>query len=326
MFDNGQLARERVEELDLSVAMAREINFVAIQTQIAHRSAIAYLIQKDNRVTKSYADAKKLYREKLQNLEQIVQDEEQKKRLDTLEPLLADMEEFNEQMIDLVNQGKEKEAIEIWKRQSGVDRHQAIGKLLDEIVAGEEAIIAKNKEVQDEALKRLIDVVLIVTVLSVLVSISMGWVLISGMVGRMNREAQAIAAASIQIASTVEEQERVAAQQASSVNQTTTTMHELSASSRQSAQQAEAAATSARQIMVLASGAGAAEDHFQSKSSLKDKSKQIAAQVITLSDELRQIYSITTVVSEIANQTNMLAINAAVEGGGREMRARVLGW
>ena len=314
VFDNAQIAQQKVEDLDTARRREREINVIGVRARVAYRASISYLLQNNAFLVEEYEKSKAQYREKLESVKKLVEDEQQKESLAKLEPLLDELEQFNERLISLVKQGKAQEAIGIWRREQGSERTLGIGDLIDAITAREEFIVTQNQKIQDEALEKLSNAVWMVTVLSVLVSIAMGWVLISGMVGRMNREAQAIAAASIQIASTVEEQERVATQQASSVNQTTTTMHELSASSRQSAQQAEAAASSARQIMVLASGAAAAEDHFQSKSSLKDKSKQIAAQVITLSDELRQIYSITTVVSEIANQTNMLAINAAVEG------------
>src|SRR5262249_27234423 len=46
---------------------------------------------------------------------------------------------------------------------------------------------------------------------------------------------------------------------------------------------------------------------------LKEKVGQIAEHILGLSQQTSQIGSITTVVSDLANQTNMLALNAAVE-------------
>lgn len=314
VFRNSQTVLEKVETVDATRDKERAIHIIDVETRIAYESTIAYMLQKNDALAQDYEPAKAKYNEIIDVFNANIQDDEQKGNLEKLEDLLADFEGFNEKIISLVNQGKEKEAIEFWRRGRGVERTRQIGSQIEKIIAREDKIFRENQKIQNDSLINLSNTVWVLTGLSLLVSIAMGWVLISGMVGRMNGEAQAIAAASVQIASTVEEQERVAAQQASSVNQTTTTMHQLSASSRQSAVQAEAAATSARQIMVVASGVGAGEDQLNGKSSLKDKSKQIATQVMTLSEELRQIYSITTVVSEIANQTNMLAINAAVEG------------
>jgi len=46
---------------------------------------------------------------------------------------------------------------------------------------------------------------------------------------------------------------------------------------------------------------------------LRDKVGDIAEQIIRLSEQTNQIGSISTLVSDLANQTNMLALNAAVE-------------
>lgn len=314
VLDNSQTAIEKVKIVDGTREKDRDIHLLDVETRLAYESTMAYMILKNDTLVQDYEAVKVNYNRRLDVLKINIEDDEQDLNLEALEKLLADFEKFNENIIFLVKQGKEKEAIEFWRRGRGVERTRQIGSYIEKIIAREEKIFQENQKIQNDSLVSLSNTVWVLTGLSLLVSIAVGWVLISGMVERMNREAQAIAAASIQIASTVEEQERVAAQQASSVNQTTTTMQQLNASSRQSAQQAEAAATSARQIMLVASGVGVGEDQLDSKSSLRDKSKQIATQVMTLSEELRQIYSITTVVSEIANQTNMLAINAAVEG------------
>ncbi len=124
----------------------------------------------------------------------------------------------------------------------------------------------------------------------------------------------AIVSSSTEIAVTVEQQERIASQQAVSVNQTTTTMDELSASSRQSAEQAETAANGAKQVLTLVDGHNLQAGSIGSNgSSLREKVGQITEQILHLSEQTSQIGIISTLVSDLANQTNMLALNAAVE-------------
>lgn len=124
----------------------------------------------------------------------------------------------------------------------------------------------------------------------------------------------AIVSSSTEIAATVEQQERVATQQTVSVNQTTATMEELSASSRQSADQAEMAANGAKQVLNLVDGHTTQAGYTGSNgSSLREKVGQITDQILHLSEQTGQIGIISTLVSDLANQTNMLALNAAVE-------------
>jgi len=89
-------------------------------------------------------------------------------------------------------------------------------------------------------------------------------------------------------------------------------MDELLASSRISAEQAEAAAAGAKQVLLLIEG-NAENSAMEGKSSLREKVGQLAQEILRLSDQTRQIGMISTLVSDLANQTNMLALNAAVE-------------
>jgi Methyl-accepting chemotaxis protein (MCP) signalling domain/Cache domain len=126
--------------------------------------------------------------------------------------------------------------------------------------------------------------------------------------------ASAIASSSTEIAATVEQQERTVSQQASSVNQTTTTMDELGASSRQSAEQAEASAAGASQALNLAEGGTqAVQQTLKGMNTLKEQVNEIAQAIIRLSEQTGQIGSVSSLVGDLANQTNMLALNAAVE-------------
>jgi methyl-accepting chemotaxis protein len=112
----------------------------------------------------------------------------------------------------------------------------------------------------------------------------------------------------------VEQQERVANQQAASVNETTTTMDELKASCRQSSEQAKAAAAAAQQALALAEGGTqAVGETLEGMFTLEKKVAAIAEQILHLSEQASQIGSISQIVSDLANQTNMLALNSSVE-------------
>jgi methyl-accepting chemotaxis protein len=123
-----------------------------------------------------------------------------------------------------------------------------------------------------------------------------------------------ISTSSQQTFSTIEEQERVANQQAASVNETTTTMDELKASCRQSSEQAKAAAVAAQQALALADkGTQAVGETLEGMFTLENKVGAIAEQIVHLSEQASQIGSISQIVSDLANQTNMLALNSSVE-------------
>ncbi len=123
-----------------------------------------------------------------------------------------------------------------------------------------------------------------------------------------------IVSSSQEISTTIDFQERTISQQAAAVNQTTTTMNQLGVSSQHSAEQAEASAVAAHQALSLADGGTQSVEHtVKGIVVLKDKVGEIAAQITDLSEQTVQIEGISNLVADLANQTNMLAINAAVE-------------
>ncbi|MBW4534144.1 MAG: chemotaxis protein [Pleurocapsa minor HA4230-MV1] len=123
-----------------------------------------------------------------------------------------------------------------------------------------------------------------------------------------------IAKSSEEISAKVENQEAVANEQSNSVSQTTSTVDSLGETSRRSAVQAEESAKSASTALALAeSGAETVEQTRVGMESLKDRVREIAEQIINLSEQTEQIAGVSEVVGDLANQTNMLALNAAVE-------------
>lgn len=312
VLDNAKKAKDAVVKLDGSTEIEKNILQLGINQQITSKATRGYLLEKSNVSRDAYQLARNEYMQLAQELQELIRDERQQNNFKDLMVLVKDLDQINQNLIDQVDRGEVAEAVAQWKRDSGREQSQKIADLLREMIEREDEVVQENKEIQNVALDTLNNVVVSVGIISLLFSMATGWLIISGMIALMNQEASAIASASIEIATTVEEQERVATHQAASVNQTTTTMDELRASSRQSAEQAEAAAAAVSQVLMLASGS---TEQFLSnaRSSLKHKAQQTAQQVLGLSEQLKQIYNFTNVVTDLANQTNMLALNAAVE-------------
>lgn len=140
------------------------------------------------------------------------------------------------------------------------------------------------------------------------------WFTIAIVTKTLNGSTTVLAASSTQIASTIEQQERFLAEQASSVHETTTTMEELGASTRQAAEQAESSASGAQQALTYSqSGAQAVNRTMEGIGDLRNKVEAIATKIMQLSEQTGEIATISDLVADIANQTNMLSLNAAVE-------------
>ncbi|CAK0774906.1 methyl-accepting chemotaxis protein [Gammaproteobacteria bacterium] len=144
--------------------------------------------------------------------------------------------------------------------------------------------------------------------------VASGWWMARSISRPLAQTVAVLSSSSTQIAATVVEQERVASQQAVAVTETNTTMEELNASARQSANQAESTAQSAQTVRDLAQeGSEQMDDMLTAMNELKERVEIIAQQILHLSEQTSQIGTITELVTGFANETRMLAMNAAVE-------------
>ncbi|MDJ0508454.1 MAG: methyl-accepting chemotaxis protein [Crocosphaera sp.] len=183
---------------------------------------------------------------------------------------------------------------------------EALFETTDAAVNAAEEIVNKN-----ENMLLIVKYVVIVIDLLIIAGII---IIVQSVTASMSKFSGNIASSSTQIVSTVQEQERVISLQANSINETTTTMDELGAASRQAAEQAIASSTGAQTALSLVEeGTQAVQQTMAGMNMLKDQVREIAEQIMRLSEQTGQIAGVSELVADLANQTNMLALNAAVE-------------
>ena len=117
-----------------------------------------------------------------------------------------------------------------------------------------------------------------------------------------------------QMGTAIGEQERIISQQAVSVNETNATMETLGISARQMAEQADLVASGSRSALAFSQqGSETVSETVRSMESAKEQSGTIGQKILVLSEQMGQIRAMTDLVSDFANETKMLAMNAAVE-------------
>lgn len=151
-------------------------------------------------------------------------------------------------------------------------------------------------------------------VLALVLASPAGYVFSKMITQTLKETIEAVTRALTEIAAAAEEHERIASQQAASVQETTATLDQLNSFAHASAQQAEAVSHRSQESLQLSEiGAQSAQQTLVSMGDLQHNVDGIAQQIQHLSDQVRQIGSISSLVSDLANQTNMLSLNAAVE-------------
>ncbi|MEH2379924.1 MAG: methyl-accepting chemotaxis protein [Nostoc sp.] len=308
---NINTVNQRSENLLSSYDINSILDDLSVSVQSSSKANRGYLLEKNQQSLESYQKTQKDSKEFLAKLIALTRSQQERQSLTKLEELLNKLIAFDDNLMAKVDQGKVKEAVESWSKGNSRNQGQDVVDMIEEMQNREDQTFAIAAKQQQEALNALKLTVMLASGLSLVLSILIGIWVISRTSRQMNASASAIAISTTEIVTTIEQQERATIQQATSVNQTTTTMDELGASSRQSAEQAEASAAGARQVLLLVDGR--TQEGQTSESSLREKVGDIAIQILHLSEQTNQIGMISTLVSDLASQTNMLALNAAVE-------------
>lgn len=120
--------------------------------------------------------------------------------------------------------------------------------------------------------------------------------------------------ASAQLLTSSAQQSTGTAEQAAAVSEITTTVEEVRQTAEQAAERAQAVIGTTEQAQrSYETGLAAVRSTITSITTLKERVDTIARNILDLSDKTQQIGEIVATVSELAEQSNLLAINAAIE-------------
>jgi methyl-accepting chemotaxis protein len=126
-----------------------------------------------------------------------------------------------------------------------------------------------------------------------------------------------VRSSSTELQAAANQQASGAKEQAAAMQEISTTISELLATSRQIAESAQRGAHNAEQTASAArSGHGTVDMTHDSISGIRRQVDQIVSHMLELGRKSQEIGAVLDIVSELAEQTNILAINATIEAAG----------
>lgn len=137
---------------------------------------------------------------------------------------------------------------------------------------------------------------------------------LSGMIKKINEASMRLASASTQLSATSEQISKGAADQDSQVSRVAAAMEEMSASIQEVAgHSAEAARSSEEAAGIARNGGGVMRNAVDKIEKISRSTNETATMVDALGRSSNRIGEIIAVINDIADQTNLLALNAAIE-------------
>ncbi len=287
----------------------QDVEKILVDLQLGERG---FIITRSQNFLQPYNNAKTQVQNRIAEVKSLIrEDVPQTKRLLELEELAETGITNLSKNVNLVKAGQAPSTQDLIEGKQSLEN---IRNKIDLMLKAENDLLKQRQEsaVQAEVFSNLM--ALIGTAFSVVLGVLIVLFVVRRVVKPINDVTNLISASSTEIAATVEQQERITAEQASSVNQTTTSIDELGASSRQAAKQAQEVATEAQQALNLAEGGTkTVELTLGGMTALQEKVNAIGLAIERLSEQTSHIGNVSSIVKNLASQTNMLALNAAVE-------------
>ena len=183
------------------------------------------------------------------------------------------------------------------------DRNQeAIMRLLDEMGSLAEGDLTVKATVTEDMTGAIAD------------SINFAVEQLRSLVGTINDTSVQVASSTQETQATAMHLAEAAEHQAQEINSATDRMHQIAASISQVSQNsADSAEVARRSVQIATNGAGVVRQTIAGMDSIRDQIQETSKRIKRLGESSQEIGSIVELINDISEQTNILALNAAIQ-------------
>jgi methyl-accepting chemotaxis protein len=254
----------------------------------------------------------------IKDLRQLTADNpNQQKRIDAAEPLInAKLTELK-QTIDLRRAGNVDETVKIIRSGEGKRFMDDLRRILDEMENEERTLLKQRAEEGAAAAAGAKSVIVFGTLLCLLCVTAAGILITRSLSRQIGSSVGQIQSSSTELQAAANQQATATKEQSTAMSEISTTISELLATSRQIAESSQRVAQIAAQTAAAArSGDATVASAHDSITTIRRQVDLIVNHMLELGKKSQQIGAVLDIVAELAEQTNILAINATIEAAG----------
>ena len=298
-----------------SYAVRTALDQVSADLVNAETGQRGYLLTGDEAYLRPYEDARNALGGDLQALDRAVAGQpEQSARIAQLHALVADkLAELSDTVSTAHSRGLAA-SLTIVRSNRGKAIMDKIRAILADALA-EQTQIEKTRYADDQRAADWATAVIVYgTAIMALVLVLAGVWLTRNVSGPLEAAVSALTSASAEILAGTTQQAAGVQEQAAAVTETVSTVEEISQTAESSNDRAKAVAESAlRAVENGQAGRRAVEETVTVMGDVKTRTESIANSILALAEQAQAIGEIIAVVNNVADQTNILAFNAAIE-------------
>ncbi|GID28584.1 HAMP domain-containing methyl-accepting chemotaxis protein [Paractinoplanes brasiliensis] len=193
----------------------------------------------------------------------------------------------------------------------------AVQKAITDLIARQTIVVDNRRDASAERALQGMVFIIVLGVLLIVAAALVSWKLSRDLKREVGAAVGHIQSSSAQLEAAAAQQASGGRDQASAMNEITTTISELLITSRQIADSAQRVSKIAEETAEAARTGDATIDQTRASiTAIRTQVDQIVQHMLALGEKSQQIGGVVELVSELAEQTNILAINATIEASG----------
>jgi len=241
----------------------------------------------------------------------------QQKRIDEAEALIAAKLAELKRTVELRREKGFEETAKVVRAGAGKKYMDALRLVLGHMESEEREVLKKRAEEVEVASSSARSTIIYGTIFCLMFVMTAGFFITKSLSGQIGAAVRHVQSSSAELQSAANQQAAGAKESSTAMAEITTTISELLATSRQIAESAQRVAHVAEETSAAArSGDTTVQKSHDSVNSVKRQVDLIVTHMLDLGKKSQQIGGILEIINELAEQTNILAINATIEASG----------
>ena len=241
----------------------------------------------------------------------------QQKRLGEADTLIVAKLAELERTIDMRRSGAVEQVVKVVQGGEGKKIMDDLRRVMSDMEREERRLLKLRADEVESAESSGTSAILFGTVICLLLVSAAGFTITRSLTGQIGAAVQHVRSSSSELQTAANQQVTGAKEQATAMNEITTTINELLATSKQIAESAQRVAHIAEDTAKAArAGDQTVVRTNDSIGSIKRQVDLIVTHMLDLGKKSQQIGGILEIINELAEQTNILAINATIEAAG----------
>jgi methyl-accepting chemotaxis protein len=308
-------SKDRVIGVNVQILLDAERLNIASERRVS--SMRGYLVSREQRSLDALRTARADFATIVSRVQSSLESGEERRLLSAVERASEDERQIVDQLIAMARARARPEEIERVFDEGLFPARDRHSEAIRGFIGLEEKLLADAKQAATDSASAAVTTLTAMAVAAVLFAVLVAVVLTRSLSRQIGTAVGQVQSSSSELQAAATQQASGAKEQASAMNEISTTISELVASSRQIADSAQRVAQIAEQTAAAArNGEGTVEKGQDSASGIRRQVDLVVNHMLELGKKSQEIGAVLEIVSELAEQTNILAINATIEATG----------